>query len=74
MATYYKIQSAPAPFSERSRWKGLFSGMKQGDWFIVPKEHAVRARASAHIYLGKGMYKSYSVANGVCIQAIKDIK
>ena len=37
MATYYKVQSAPAPTTGRSRWKGLFSGMKQGDWFIVPK-------------------------------------
>ena len=53
MATYYKVQSAPAPTTGRSRWKGLFSGMKQGDWFIVPKEHATRARASAHTYFGK---------------------
>ena len=74
MATYYKVQSAPAPTTGRSRWKGLFSGLKQGDWFIGPKEHATRARASAHTYFGKGVYKSYSVTDGVCIQVIKDVK
>ena len=73
MATYYKVQSAPAPAGGRSRWKGLFSSMRQGDWFIVPKEHATRARASAHNYFGKGAYKSYSVADGVCIQVTKEV-
>ena len=74
MATYYKVQSAPAPTTGGSRWKGLFSSMRQGDWFIVPREHATRARASAHNYFGKGAYKSYSVADGVCIQVIKEVK
>ena len=73
MATYYKVQSAPAPTTGGSRWKGLFSSMRQGDWFIVPREHATRARASAHNYFGKGSYKSYSVADGVCIQVIKEV-
>ena len=73
MATYYKVQSAPAPTTGGSRWKGLFSRMRQGDWFIVPREHATRARASAHNYFGKGAYKSYSVADGVCIQVIKEV-
>lgn len=73
MATYYKVQSAPAPTTGGSRWKGLFSSMRQGDWFIVPREHATRARASAHNYFGKGAYKSYSVADGVCIQVIKEV-
>ena len=73
MATYYTVQSAPAPTTGGSRWKGLFSSMRQGDWFIVPREHATRARASAHNYFGKGAYKSYSVADGVCIQVIKEV-
>lgn len=74
MTTYYKVQSAPAPTTGRSRWKPIFKGMRQGDWFIVPKKDAVRARASAHVYLGKGMYKSYSVSDGVCIELIKEVK
>jgi hypothetical protein len=74
MTTYYKVQSAPAPTTERSRWKPLFKGMRQGDWFIVPSKDAARARASAHAHLGRGMYKSYSVSNGVCIELTKEVK
>jgi len=75
MTTYYKIQSAPAPVdSGYARWKPLFKGMHQGDWFIVPKKDAARARAAAHVYLGRGVYKTYSVSDGICIQMIKEVK
>ena len=73
MATYYKVQSAPAPAGGRSRWNALFSTMKQGDWFIVPKSDASRARASACNHLPKGTYRTYTVADGLCIQVTKEV-